>query len=109
MSCTDDGKRLLTSHGWHGMTRILDTVAGKELCQLVHFEDGTWAVFDADGRYDAANDGDVNGMHWVVGNETFPLRRFRDRFHDRGLLAKYMGFNREPLRKVNTDRHTPAG
>src|SRR5438067_235250 len=45
MSCTADGKRLLTSHGWHGMTRVWDTTTGKEFCQMVHFRDGTWAVF----------------------------------------------------------------
>ena len=65
--------------------------AGRELCRLVSFRDGTWAVFDAAGRFDAANDGNVDGLHWVIGNKSYPLRQFKDRFYDPGLLAKYLG------------------
>ena len=104
MSCTDDGKRLVTSHGLYGMTRIWDTATGTELCQLVHFQDGTWAAFDPDGRYDASNDGNVDTLHWAVGPQTFPLKQFRDRFYEPGLIAKHMGFNKEPLRKVDVEK-----
>jgi hypothetical protein len=65
--------------------------AGKEICQLYTFPDGTWAVLDAHGKFDAANDGDVPYMHWTLGTETFPLRHFWDRYHQAGLLAKYLG------------------
>ena len=79
--------------------RFWDVATGG-LCRLVAFPDRTWAVFDADGRFDAANEGRIDGLHWVLGNETFSLDRFRDEYYEPGLLAKYMGFNKEPLRKV---------
>jgi RNA polymerase sigma factor (sigma-70 family) len=108
VALTGNGQRLVTSSE-DSTFRVWDVGAGRELCQLVTFDkrwaevaafDKEWAVIDAEGRYDCTNDGDVEGLHWVVGKETFPLSQFKDRFYDPGLLAKYMGFNREPLRKV---------
>jgi WD40 repeat protein len=98
-----DDKRLLTMSS-DGTTRLWDVATGKELCRLFTFQDGTWAVHDSENRFDASNGGKVEGLHWVAGLENFPLERFRDRFHDPGLLAKYMGFNNEPLRKVESKR-----
>jgi WD40 repeat protein len=97
--CHDD-RRLVTA-GLDGITRIWDLASGKELCRLISFRDGTWCVFDAAGRFDAANQGSIDALHWTVGMQTFPLRQFRDRFYDPGLLAKHLGFNREPLRNVD--------
>ena len=57
-------------------------------------------MIDPDGRYDAANDGDVEGLHWVVGERPLPLKQFKDQYYDPGLLAKLMGHNKEPLRAV---------
>ena len=71
--------------------------AGRELCRLVSFRDGNWAVFDPNGRFDAAKDGNIDGLHWVIGNQSFPLRQFKEAFYDPGLLAKYLGFERKPL------------
>ncbi len=65
---TPDSKCALTGN-WDGTTRIWDLQTGVELCRLISFDDGNWAVVDADGRYDASNGGDVEGLHWVVGNE----------------------------------------
>ena len=98
-----DAKRLFT--GDHkGATRLWDVATGKELCRLVSFQDGSWAVVDPDGRFDASNGGDVEGLHWVVGNEPIALNQLKERYYDPGLLAKYMGFNKEPLRKVEAFR-----
>jgi WD40 repeat protein len=99
VTLTADGKQLITASS-DGTTRFWELATGKELCSLASFRDGTWAVFDADGRFDSANNGDVKGMHWVVGMQTFPLSRFKDRFYDPGLLAKYLGHNEQPLRKL---------
>ena len=60
----------------------------------------TWGVFDPDGRFDASNDGNCEKLHWVLGNETLPLRQFRDRAYDPGLLAKHLGFHKELPRKL---------
>ena len=40
------------------------------------------------------------GLHWVVGNEPIALNQLKERYYDPGLLAKYMGFKKEPLRDV---------
>ena len=71
--------------------------SGKELCRLVSFSGGTWAVFDAEGRYDASNKDGIDGLYWVLGDDTLPLRRFRDTHYDPGLLAKYLGYNPKSL------------
>jgi hypothetical protein len=43
------------------------------------------------GRFDASNRRELDGLHWVIGNQTFPLGHFADRFHEPGLLARVMG------------------
>ena len=80
--------------------RLWDPQTSKESCRVISFTDGTWAVVDPDGRFDASNGGDVQGLHWVVGNEPIDLAQLKERYYDPGLLAKKMGFNKEPLRQV---------
>jgi WD40 repeat protein/uncharacterized caspase-like protein len=79
-------------------SKLWDTAAGRELCTLISFDDGTWAVTDPDGRYDASNGGDVEGLHWVVGNEPIDLYQLKERYYEPGLLAKIMAH--KPLRPV---------
>ena len=67
---------------------------------MVNFNDGTWAVVDPLGRYDASNGGRVDGLHWVVGNEPIDLEQLKERYYDPGLLAKHLKLSREPLRSV---------
>jgi hypothetical protein len=55
---------------------------------------------DPQGRYDASNDGNIEHLHWVIGMETFPLRQFRERYYDPGLLAKHLGFHKERPREI---------
>ena len=62
------------------------------------FTDGTWAVADPVGRYDAFNGGEVKGLHWVVGNEPIDLVQLKQHYFDPGLLAKHLGFNHKALR-----------
>jgi hypothetical protein len=56
---------------------------------------------DPQGRFDASNGGDVQGLHWVVGNEPIALDQLKERYYEPGLLAKKLGFNKEPLRQVS--------
>jgi len=81
-------------------TRIWDVATGKQLCTLVGMPNGDWAVTDPAGRFDASNGGDVAGLHWIVGNEPVELVQLKERYYDPGLLGKKLGFNPEPLRKV---------
>ena len=94
-----DGKHVLTGSG-DCTTRIWDAQTGRELCRLISFTNGAWAVIDPEGRFDASNGGDVEGLHWVVGVEPIALKQLKERYYDPGLFAKYMGFNKEPLRQV---------
>jgi WD40 repeat protein len=104
VSLTGDSKRLVTT-AWGECPRIWEVASGKELCRMVSFDTGGWAVFDAQNRFDSAK-ADQQGIYWVLGTESFPLQRFRDEFHDAGLLAKYMGFNKKPARKIGEEKGT---
>jgi len=92
--------RQALSGSWDGTARLWETATGKELCSLISFRDGTWAVVDPTGRFDAPNGGDVEGLHWVVQNEVIALNQLKERYYEFELLAKIVGSNREPLREV---------
>jgi WD40 repeat protein len=83
--------------------KLMDSDTGRELCCVHHFRDGNWIVIDSDGRLDASSGGNFNEVHWVVGDRTFGLTERKDtwdRYYDPGLLAKYLGFNKQPLREL---------
>jgi WD40 repeat protein len=96
-----DGRFVLAG-GQDGTSRLWEVATGRELCRVVSFRDGTWAVVDPQGRYDASNGGDVTGLHWVVNNESIELVQLKQRYYEPGLLAKVMGFNKDPLRDVGS-------
>jgi len=76
---------------------LWDVATGKELCALYSFRDGTWAVVDPEGRYDASNDGRIEHLHFVVGDDVKPLHAYRDHFYHPGLLARILGFRKAAL------------
>jgi hypothetical protein len=92
------------------MTRIYDAESGQPLCALVSFRDGRWAVTTPEGRYDASNGGDVEGLHWVIGREVIELTQLKSRYYEPRLLARVLGFNEEPLPPVTafTDADFPG-
>ena len=106
VALTRDGKKLLTAGSGDCSLRLWDLATGQELCRLVSFKDGSWATYDPDGRYDSPKGGDVQGLHWTVGNETRPLSQFRGQFYNPGLLAKYLRFNREASREKGKSQDT---
>lgn len=95
---------LLVSASTDGTVRLWSSADGRELCRSVSFVDGSWAVADPDGRFDASHGGAVGGMHWVLGNEPIALSQLRERYYEPGLLAKVLGVNPEPLRAVRSFR-----
>lgn len=80
--------------------RLWRTSTGEELCRLINFRDGGWAVVDSTGRFDAANGGDVQGLHWVIDRYAIALRQLKERYYDPGLLAKKLGLHPESVRDV---------
>lgn len=60
-------------------TMILwDIATGRWLANLISFNYGTWVGVDPDGSFDAANGGDVQGLHWVVHNEPIALSQLKE-------------------------------
>ncbi len=96
---TPDGRRLLTG-SIDGTMRFWDIASGQEICRTIVFVNGDWAVMDPSGRFDASNGGNVEGLHWVVNNEPVVLSQLKERYYEPGLLAKLLGFSKEPLREV---------
>ena len=97
-----DGKYVATS-SWDNTVRLWDISSGKEMCSLVSFLDGNWAAIDPDGRYDASNGGDIDGMHWAVGNEIIELSQLKHRYYEPGLLASIL--KQGDLRDVSAFRN----
>lgn len=99
VAVSPDGRFLLSASA-DQTARLWNLAGGEELCKLISFRDGSWAVVDGAGRFDASNAGDVAGLHWVVGLETIGLKQLKERYYEPGLLAKKLGRNEEPLRRV---------
>ena len=100
LSFREDGK-VLAASSWDGKLVLWNMQDRIKLAELYAFDDGTWAVIDDDGRYDASNAGDIDHIHFAVGTETISLSQLKDRFYEPGLLQKLLGYNSEPLRDVS--------
>lgn len=94
---SSDGRHVYTG-AIDGTVRVWDRATGQELCRLIQFVDGTWAVVDPEGRFDGSNLGEVEGLHWVVDNEPIALWQLKERYYEPGLLRKIIAG--EPLRPV---------
>jgi WD40 repeat protein len=94
-----DGRKVLTGSR-DGTVRIWQSDTGEELARLISFDDGSWAVVDKDGRFDAPGGGQSQHLYWIVGDETIDLEQLKERYYEPGLLAKKLGLNPEPLRDV---------
>lgn len=91
----EDG--LLFSSASGGRIVLSDLESLDRIAQLATFSDGTWAIVDEEGRYDAPNGGDIPHMHFVLGNEPIELSQLSERAFDPGLLQKLLGYNKEAL------------
>jgi WD40 repeat protein len=105
VTVSPDGRWLLTADS-QGMACLWEISSGDYRCTLIPLVAGAWCVVDRDGRFDAANGGQVDGLHWVIENEPLELEQLKDRYYEPNLLAKIMGFDLEPMREVR-ELHAP--
>ena len=101
--------RILIVPSATGTTYLHDPASGKLLCSFVAFFDGSWAVTDPDGRYDASDPDNAKGIHWVAGDEVIELGQLKQRFYTPGLLARVLQGERLPeVASIQTVKLFPA-
>ena len=96
---TPDG-RFVYGGADDGAIRVWSLETGKIVATFVSFRDGTWAVADPEGRFDASNGGDVKGLFWLIGDTPIDLAQLKSYYYDPHLLAKILGLNPEKPREV---------
>ena len=81
-----DDRFLLTANdrGVH----LWDLRSGLRRATLLTFGDGSWAVIDPRGRFDASDQGDLDGVAWVADGEVHRLAGLWARYGEPDLLAK---------------------
>lgn len=90
LEISPDGRILLTTSD-DGTARLWNTATGKELCRMIHFSNGDWAMVDPDGRFDANNLEGLQGFSWIASDS--PMRAlapeiFMREYYTPGLLAR---------------------
>ncbi|MBK6426127.1 MAG: hypothetical protein IPF82_08010 [Blastocatellia bacterium] len=73
------------------VTVLRNRLTGSEICRVVAFRDGSWAVTDPDGRFDTNTLDRVRGLHWIAPDDPFkplPIEIFMRDFYEPRLLAR---------------------
>jgi len=74
-----------------GAAKIYRSSTGKELCTVLTFNDGAYAITDPAGRYDGPDDGHIGGLHWIRNGTTpMGLDQLRFAYYTPGLLQKIL-------------------
>jgi WD domain, G-beta repeat/Caspase domain len=96
--------RFVATAGKDGTTRLWESSTGKELCRLISFRDGSWVVVDPEGRFDANNLEEIQGLHWIFPDEPFrplPLEVFMREYYEPRLLQRILAGERfRPVRSL---------
>jgi WD40 repeat protein len=91
-----NGKLVLTGT-FDGSWSLWDVASGRLLATHVSFDDGSWAVVDPEGRYDASDPDNSPGLHWVVDEKKIVLLgQLKNRFYTPGLLGRAIAGERLP-------------
>ena len=105
-----DGRVLATAET-DGSVTLWDMSNGTggvdRMASLVTFEDGDWAVAATDGRYDASDPADFEGLAWVMPdapNEPVPLSVFYREYYEPRLLPRLLAGESFPEIKSIADR-----
>jgi WD40 repeat protein len=98
-----DGRLLLTS-GLDGFERVYEAATGRELCRFITRADGSWVVVDPEGRFDASDLGEIQGVHWLAPDDPLkplPLEIFMRDYYEPRLLARIIAGERfAPVRAL---------
>ena len=89
--------RILAIVETDGMVGLWDVSRGpaglRRLARLVLFDNGGWAVVGEDGRYDASDPADLEGLAWVMPDaptEPVPLSIFYSEYYEPRLLPRLL-------------------
>lgn len=81
----------------NGRLIFWDIMKGKELARCHFFKDGTWAVTAPDGRYDSSDNGACRHLRWTVGDNSYPITKYKDMHYTPALLSNIMNNHRLQL------------
>jgi len=99
-----DGRFVLTGSA-DTTTRLWDAASGKQLATLISFENGGWAVTDADGRFDTSNLDGGAPLVWVASSDPMrplPLEVFMRDYYTPRLLSRIInGETLPPVRPIS--------
>ena len=105
LTFSPDGQFLISA-GEDKSVRYWRVADGAWLASLYSFNDGTWAVTDPDGRFDAADLEEIHDLHWVMPDDPMtpvPLEAFMREYYEPRLLARILGGEVfKPVRAVAT-------
>ena len=112
---TTDGRlmAIVETDGTVSLWDVSDGPAGlRRLAQLITFRDGGWAVVAPDGRYDASDPADLEGLSWVLPDaptEPVSLTIFYREYYEPRLLPRLLaGEEFPPIRSIaELDRRQP--
>jgi WD40 repeat protein len=96
VSYAPDGTSFLSSSR-DGTVNVWDPQSHELKATLTQFVDGSWAVTDPEGRYDAANPDQSIGLHWVVGTRVIELQQLKKEFYTPNLLSRTLAGERLPI------------
>lgn len=79
--------------------KLWDTTSGRLLATLTYLDKDDWVAVDSEGRFDASP-GAEKLMHYSYGLEVIDFEQLKEAYYEPGLMAKVMGFNKEPVRSM---------
>lgn len=85
--------RFLLGGGYDGFEHLYEVTTGRELCRFITRADGSWVVVDPEGRFDASDLDDIQGVHWLAPEDPLkplPLEIFMRDYYEPRLLARIL-------------------
>ena len=89
VTATMDGNRI----------KLVNASTKKEVASLIALNEEDWAVVSPDGRFDVS--ASAKGLlHYSYGLENITLEQLEEAYYEPGLLAKLLGYSKDPLRPI---------